>query len=68
MHSSLFLPISLLFFAANAANIILTNDDGWAEINIRTLYQSLTAAGNSVVISAPALDKSGSSKLTSPDH
>ena len=53
------LALSLLPLTAHAINIISSNDDGWAEINIRTLYDSLTAAGHSVVISAPAENKSG---------
>ncbi|KAL5380509.1 hypothetical protein DPSP01_007827 [Paraphaeosphaeria sporulosa] len=44
---------------ASAANILLSNDDGWAELNIRTFYDALTSSGNSVVISAPADNKSG---------
>ncbi|GAB7353703.1 hypothetical protein MBLNU459_g4106t1 [Dothideomycetes sp. NU459] len=51
--------------AANAANIISSNDDGWAEINIRTLYNSLTAAGDSVIISSPAENQSGSGETMS---
>ncbi|RDW92633.1 hypothetical protein BP5796_02027 [Coleophoma crateriformis] len=58
------LACMLLPVAAQAANIILGNDDGWAEINIRTLYNSLTAAGDSVVLSAPAVDKSGTGSST----
>ncbi|KAL9619944.1 MAG: hypothetical protein Q9160_005501 [Pyrenula sp. 1 TL-2023] len=54
------LPILLsLLPVSRAVNIILSNDDGWAELNIRTFYYSLTTAGNSVVISAPADNKSG---------
>ncbi|PWY75396.1 acid phosphatase precursor [Aspergillus heteromorphus CBS 117.55] len=53
------LALSLLPLATHAINIISSNDDGWAEINIRTLYDSLTAAGHSVVLSAPAENESG---------
>jgi len=60
MRSSFFLSLCLFYSASQAVNIVLSNDDGWAEINIRALYQSLTAADNSVLISGPALDKSGS--------
>ena len=52
----------LLFFApslTNAVNIVLSNDDGWAEKNIRVFYDALVASGQNVVISAPAVDKSG---------
>ena len=44
---------------AHAVNIVSSNDDGWAEINIRTLYDSLTSAGHAVVLSAPAENESG---------
>ncbi|RAL12853.1 5'/3'-nucleotidase SurE [Aspergillus homomorphus CBS 101889] len=67
------LTLALLPFSVQAINIISSNDDGWAEINIRQLYDSLTAAGHSVVISAPAENESGTgsndgtpSVLTSP--
>lgn len=56
MHLNLLL--GLLPFA-HGLNIISSNDDGWAEINIRSLYHSLTSAGHSVVISAPAENQSG---------
>lgn len=45
--------------SVNALNVVLSNDDGWAEINIRLFYDSLTAAGDSVIISAPADNESG---------
>lgn len=51
--------------AAHAARIVLSNDDGWAEKNIRVLNDALTAAGNDVVLSAPADNKSGSGSLDS---
>ncbi|KAE8418109.1 survival protein sure-like phosphatase/nucleotidase [Aspergillus pseudocaelatus] len=53
------LTLAVLPLAAQAVNIISGNDDGWAEKNIRTLYDTLTADGHSVVISAPAENKSG---------
>jgi broad specificity polyphosphatase/5'/3'-nucleotidase SurE len=46
------------------SRIIQSNDDGWAEINARTLFSSLAAAGNDVVLSAPAENQSGTG--TSP--
>ncbi|CAI7616857.1 unnamed protein product [Penicillium glandicola] len=53
--------------AASAVNIISSNDDGWAEVNIRALFESLGAAGHSVVVSAPAENQSGTgSKQTEP--
>ncbi|KAI4212351.1 MAG: hypothetical protein LQ351_004921 [Letrouitia transgressa] len=57
---------TLLFSVAEAKNIVLSNDDGWAEINIRVFYDLLTKAGNSVVLSAPADNKSGTGSSDSP--
>lgn len=51
-----------LFPPVSAINIVSSNDDGWAEVNIRSLYDSLTSAGHSVIISAPAQDKSGTGR------
>ena len=52
--------LSFLPLGAFSTNVILSNDDGWAEANIRAFYKSLSTAGDSVVISAPAENKSGS--------
>lgn len=55
------IPLSVLLapLAAQAVNIVLSNDDGWAEKNIRVFYDALTSAGESVIISAPADNRSG---------
>ena len=54
---------TLMFsLAVLAVKILLSNDDGWAEVNIRAFYDALTASSHSVVISAPAQNKSGSGK------
>lgn len=53
------LSFALLPLATRATNVVMSNDDGWAEINIRTFYNTLTAAGDSVVLSAPAENESG---------
>ncbi|KAL2812711.1 sure-like protein [Aspergillus granulosus] len=45
---------------AHAIDIVSSNDDGWAEVNIRSLYSALTSSGHSVVLSAPAENRSGS--------
>ena len=50
---------------SNAINIVLSNDDGWAEKNIRVFYDALVASGQNVVISAPAIDRSGTGKFPS---
>ena len=44
---------------AQATNVVISNDDGWAEINIRQLYNSLVGAGFDAIISAPAENESG---------
>ena len=49
-------------FLVRGANIIQSNDDGWAEANIRAFYDALKAAGNDVVVSAPATEQSGRGK------
>ncbi|KAL8690578.1 MAG: hypothetical protein Q9218_004012 [Villophora microphyllina] len=51
---------------AQCANIVLSNDDGWAEINIRAFYNDLTRAGNSVILSAPAENESGTGSSDAP--
>lgn len=44
---------------AHAANILLCNDDGITAANIRALKQKLTAAGHSVLLTAPIDNQSG---------
>ncbi|KAL3481385.1 survival protein sure-like phosphatase/nucleotidase [Aspergillus californicus] len=51
--------LALLPLATQAINIVSSNDDGWAEVNIRSLYSALNSAGHSVVVSAPAENQSG---------
>ena len=53
----------LLPLVGSCTHVVLSNDDGWAEINIRAFYNTLTAAGDSVVLSAPAENESGTGKL-----
>ena len=53
------LSLAMALPLTQAANIVLSNDDGWAEINIRAFYNALSSAGESVVLSAPAIDRSG---------
>ena len=55
--------LAILPLAVNAVNIISSNDDGWAEVNIRALFESLGAADHSVVVSAPAENQSGKGML-----
>lgn len=44
---------------AQGIRIVQSNDDGWAEINIRTFFNTLNAAGHQVVLSGPAENQSG---------
>ncbi|KAF2668020.1 acid phosphatase precursor [Microthyrium microscopicum] len=57
------IKLRLLFLFApalsSAVSIVLSNDDGWAEKNIRVFYDALVASGQNVLISAPAIDRSG---------
>jgi broad specificity polyphosphatase/5'/3'-nucleotidase SurE len=42
-----------------AVRIVQSNDDGWAEINLRTFFDVLSTAGHEVVLSGPAENQSG---------
>ncbi|KAJ6526614.1 survival protein sure-like phosphatase/nucleotidase [Mycena vulgaris] len=53
-----------LFLAVSAQKIVVTNDDGWAVAQIRAQNDALKAAGYDVVLSCPALNKSGSGSST----
>lgn len=43
--------------------IIQSNDDGWAELYLRSFHDSLLAGGHDAVVSAPADNQSGRGKL-----
>jgi hypothetical protein len=68
------IPPSLLFLSlgisitATGTNVILSNDDGWAELNVRTFFSVLTSAPYvfNVVLSAPAQDESGTGSKDVP--
>ena len=47
---------------AQGIRIIQSNDDGWAEQYVRSFHNALIASGHDAVLSAPAENKSGSSK------
>ncbi|PSN73591.1 sure-like protein [Corynespora cassiicola Philippines] len=57
MRSALLL--SAVLPLAQAVRIIQSNDDGWAEINLRTLFNHFDQAGHDVVLSGPAEQQSG---------
>lgn len=46
--------------AVQGIRIIQSNDDGWAELYLRSLNDALIDAGHDAVVSAPADNKSGS--------
>jgi broad specificity polyphosphatase/5'/3'-nucleotidase SurE len=54
-----------LVAAVQGVRIIHGNDDGWAELYVRSTNAALKAAGHEVILSAPAENKSGSSKTPS---
>ena len=54
-----FLP---LLGAVRGARIIQSNDDGWAELYLRSFHEALIADGHDAVVSAPAENQSGRSK------
>ncbi|GLB44603.1 putative survival protein SurE [Lyophyllum shimeji] len=51
---------------SSAQKIVLTNDDGWAVAQVRAEYSALKAAGYSVVLSAPADNRSGTGSSSAP--
>lgn len=58
--------VCLLAFAAGgsqAIRIIQSNDDGWAEMNLRAFHDVLIQAGHDAVISSPAENESGKGKF-----
>jgi len=67
MYSTGFLRLALALSclaSASARNVLLTNDDGWADAQIRAQYQDLTEAGFNVVLSAPSENMSGTGSTT----
>jgi ABC-type antimicrobial peptide transport system permease subunit len=53
--------LALLPSLTQAVRIVQANDDGWAELYVRSFNQALNAAGHDVILSCPADNKSGSS-------
>ena len=49
--------------AVEAIRIIQSNDDGWAELYLRSFNDALNAAGHDVVLSGPADNQSGRGEL-----
>ncbi|KAK0654243.1 Acid phosphatase [Lasiodiplodia hormozganensis] len=63
MRFSTLVPVVLAALSsspsAQALNILLNNDDGWASANIRETYRLLKEAGHNVLMVAPVVDNSG---------
>jgi broad specificity polyphosphatase/5'/3'-nucleotidase SurE len=57
MRYSFFIAAALPL--AQGIRVIQSNDDGWAEINLRTFFNVLNAAGHQVILSGPAENQSG---------
>ena len=51
--------LAAAFAPAHALNILLCNDDGITAANVRALKQKLSAAGHSVLLTAPVDNQSG---------
>ena len=64
MRADTVLSLALLAAAksASGARILQGNDDGWAELYVRSFNDALNSAGHDVVLSAPAENKSGTSE------
>jgi len=59
-HLAMSAALALCASPAFALNIVLSNDDGLTS-NIKALYDALTAAGHSVIVSVPCTGQSGRS-------
>ncbi|KND93822.1 Acid phosphatase [Tolypocladium ophioglossoides CBS 100239] len=66
MRLGVLLLAGALALPAHSIRIVQSNDDGWAELYIRTLNSALRAAGHAVVLSAPADDRSGTGSRDEP--
>ena len=51
--------VSIAAAPSHALNIVVTNDDGTESATVHALYQRLTAAGHTVIISSEVCDNSG---------
>ncbi|KAL6897684.1 survival protein sure-like phosphatase/nucleotidase [Trichoderma evansii] len=66
MKASAYLATIISALVAQAARIVQSNDDGWAELYLRSFNDALNEAGHDVVLSAPADNQSGSGSSDSP--
>lgn len=51
--------VALAVGGSQGIRIIQSNDDGWAELYLRSFTDALLSSGHDVVVSAPAENKSG---------
>jgi 5'/3'-nucleotidase SurE len=58
----------LAVLSAQGARILQSNDDGWAELYVRSFHDALNEAGHDVVLSAPADNKSGTGAHRDKPH
>ncbi|KAK1978597.1 survival protein sure-like phosphatase/nucleotidase [Colletotrichum cereale] len=58
-NTALVIYVLVTFAGVQCLRILQSNDDGWAELYIRSLNDALLAAGHQVLLSAPAHDRSG---------
>ncbi|KAI0077635.1 survival protein sure-like phosphatase/nucleotidase [Panus rudis PR-1116 ss-1] len=66
------LPVFVTFLFSGVTvigqTVVISNDDGWAEAQIRAQFNALDAAGFEVVLSSPAENQSGRGSLsTTPE-
>ncbi|KAM0450836.1 hypothetical protein ACHAO4_006227 [Trichoderma viride] len=66
MKASAYLAAIIPVLVAQAARIVQSNDDGWAELYLRSFNDALNEAGHDVVLSAPADNQSGTGSSDSP--
>lgn len=59
--SKIALVAALAVGATHGARVIQANDDGWAELYLRSFHDALIADGHDAVISAPAENESARS-------
>lgn len=58
--------VALAVGGTQGIRIIQSNDDGWAELYLRSFHDSLLSSGHDAVISAPAENKSGRGSFPFP--
>jgi broad specificity polyphosphatase/5'/3'-nucleotidase SurE len=57
---------SAVTLGAHALRIMQSNDDGWAELYLRSFHDALLASGHDAVLSGPAENRSGTGNPSRP--